>query len=79
MKTNETVLEQFIVDRLEGEFAVCEKMEGGMISLPVKQLPAGVRDGDVLTGRDGLYRIDREATKKRRDEVDAKRRMLFGK
>ena len=70
---------QLIVDRLEGEYAVCERAGEGMISLPLNQLPAGIRDGDVLTKQNGSYRIDREASQRRKEEVEAKRRRLFGK
>ena len=72
-------LRQLIVDRLEGEYAVCEQKEGGMFSLLLSQLPDGIRDGDVLTEQDGGYQIDRTATQKRREEMDAKRRRLLGK
>ncbi|MDK2882022.1 MAG: hypothetical protein PWP58_358 [Bacillota bacterium] len=37
-----------IVDRLEGEWAVIE-WEEGTFNFPRKLLPAGVREGDVLT------------------------------
>ena len=46
-------LRQLIVDRLEGEYAVCEQKEGGMLSLLLSQLPDGIRDGDVLTEQGG--------------------------
>ena len=68
-------LRQLIVDRLEGEYAVCEQKEGGMLSLLLSQLPDGIRDGE----RGGGYQIDRAATQKRKEEMDAKRRRLFGK
>ena len=42
-------------------------------------LPDGIRDGDVLTEQGGGYQIDRAATQKRKEEMDAKRRRLFGK
>ena len=72
-------LRQLIVDRLEGEYAVCEQKEGGMLSLLLSQLPDGIRDGDVLTEQGGGYQIDRAATQKRKEEMDAKRRRLFWK
>ena len=31
-------LRQLIVDRLEGEYAVCEQKEGGMLSLLLSQI-----------------------------------------
>lgn len=70
---------QLIVDRLEGKYAVCEQTDGKMISLLLSQLPDGIRDGDVLTERNGGYQIDPAATRKRKEEMEAKRRRLFGR
>ncbi|HJA92008.1 MAG TPA: DUF3006 domain-containing protein [Candidatus Eisenbergiella merdipullorum] len=77
-KENEKTKRQLIVDRKEGEYAVCEQTDKRMISLPLTQLPAGIREGDVLAEENGKYWIDRAATQKRKKEVDAKRRRLFG-
>ena len=72
-------LGQLIVDRLEGKYAVCERTDGKMLSLLLSQLPDGIRDGDILTERNGGYQIDRAATQKRKEDLDAKRRRLFGR
>lgn len=79
MEENGKGFGQLIVDRLEGEYAVCERKEGGMLSLLLSQLPDGVRDGDVLTQQGGGYQIDRSATKKRKEEMEARQRRLFGR
>ncbi|PIR93067.1 DUF3006 domain-containing protein [Candidatus Falkowbacteria bacterium CG10_big_fil_rev_8_21_14_0_10_43_10] len=56
------------VDRLEGETAVL-KTNGSTINLPVKYLPAGVREGDILNlsiSRDGEKTAD---SKKQAKEI----------
>ncbi|HJC57589.1 MAG TPA: DUF3006 domain-containing protein [Candidatus Eisenbergiella intestinipullorum] len=79
MKQNQKKDTRLIVDRLEDGCAVCESQGGGMIRLPLERLSSGVREGDVLIQQNGKYRTDPDATKKRRAEVDAKRKKLFGR
>lgn len=56
----------FIVDRIEGQFAVCETDDGAVTDLLLTELPPGVQEGDVLTlGREG-YEIDSAETLRRR-------------
>lgn len=39
-----------IIDRFEGDFAVCERQaDGKMIDIPREQLPKDVKEGDYLT------------------------------
>lgn len=39
---------EVIVDRFEGNYAVCEKSNREMIDIHKDKLPKGVREGDVL-------------------------------
>ena len=70
---------RLIVDRLEEGYAVCEQEDGSMIRIPMDRLPAGIREGDVLAAQGGRYRADQAAAQKRKDEIENKRRLLFGK
>lgn len=38
-----------IVDRFEGDYAVCEQPNSEIIDIPKEKLPKGVKEGDVLT------------------------------
>lgn len=38
-----------IVDRFEGDYAVCEQPNREIIDIPKEKLPKGVKEGDVLT------------------------------
>lgn len=59
-----------IIDRFEGEYAVCEEEGGSFRKLPKVYLPAGCREGDCLTASpDGQWQVDRAATAQRRRKI----------
>jgi hypothetical protein len=69
---------RLVVDRIEGELAVVETGEGQFLDLPRWLLPAGAREGDVVTvqsrmDEDGArrleLRVDSAATETARSEV----------
>lgn len=59
----------YSVDRIEGDVAVLVDDDGHSASIPVLQLPASVRSGDVLHCRDDIYELDRSETDARRSLV----------
>jgi pyruvate kinase len=59
-----------IVDRFEGELAVCEKEDKSMIDISRKELPEEVQVGDVLVIENGQTRIDYEETKNRKQRIE---------
>jgi len=59
-----------IIDRFEGEYAVCEAEDGSFKKLPKVFLPGGCREGDCLTPQPGGgWQVDRAATAQRRKRV----------
>jgi hypothetical protein len=64
----------WVIDRIEGEWAVIDRPDGTSFDLPRWMLPDGCREGDVLrvaVGRDGAaatWRIER-------DEAETARRL----
>ena len=61
-----------IIDRFEGEFAVCEvNDENRMINLPQKDLPEGAKPGDVLNISDAGITIDNQETEDRKKRIDS--------
>lgn len=59
-----------IIDRFEGEYAVCEEENGGFRKIPKVFLPAGSREGDCLVlGIGGEWQVDRAATAQRRQKT----------
>ncbi|BCI60171.1 DUF3006 domain-containing protein [Solibaculum mannosilyticum] len=62
-------MDLLIVDRIEENTAVCEDEQGNMQSIPLSQLPAGVKEGDCLVRKEDGYLIDRQLTQRRRQEI----------
>lgn len=61
---------QYIIDRFEGEFAVCETSELKFVNILKKDLPKDVKEGDVLEFDGKKYVLDIDETKKRKMEID---------
>ena len=62
-----------IIDRFEGEFAICED-NGTMISIKTELLPKGCREGDKIVLENGVYKIidnreDRERIRKKMESL----------
>ena len=65
---------KLVIDRIEGDFAVCETEKGEMVQLPTKALPQNVCEGAVL---DIIF--NEEETLKRKANIKTKLRNLFDK
>ncbi len=59
-----------IVDRFEGNYAICENEEGNMVNILLKNLPGEVKEGDCIEQVGGSYKINKEYTKRLRDEIE---------
>ena len=71
-------MQQYIIDRFEGEFAVLEREAGGTFDVPKSELPPCM-EGDVLVYDNGIYIVDEEETKRRKEIISEKIRKLFEK
>lgn len=57
----------FILDRFEGEYAVCQLSSGACRNLARVELPRGAKEGDVLRPlANGTYAVDAAETIRRR-------------
>ncbi len=61
-----------IIDRFEGEMAVCEKGDRSMISVARSKLPSEAREGDVVIIEGQTARIDQPATAARKRAAEEK-------
>ena len=53
----------FSIDRLEGNFAVCENTHTGkMHHVPLSKIPFDEKEGDILHFQNGKYFVSQEAT-----------------
>lgn len=60
---------EVIVDRFEGDYAVCEKTNQEMMDIHKGKLPKGVREGDVLTISGDNITINPEKRKAREERI----------
>jgi len=60
-----------IVERFEGDFAVVET-DDGFVNIPRVDIPAGAREGDVLT-----LGLDKAGTEARKERIDGMMNKLF--
>lgn len=58
-----------IIDRFEGDYAICETDSGDMIHLEINQLPSQIQEGDILIIDEDSIRIDQEKTSERRKKI----------
>lgn len=58
---------KLIIDRIEGEFAVCEMENRNMVNIPVIILPEDISEGFVIHVE---VKIDPEETLKRKAEIN---------
>ena len=49
---------RFIVDRIEGHFAVCEDENMQMKDIPLADLPEDIREGNVLEYNNGILTVE---------------------
>lgn len=68
-----------VIDRFEGEFAVCEADEGNMINIEKSKLPEGAREGDVLEVTDDGISIASDATGRKKQDIEKLFRDLWTK
>jgi hypothetical protein len=59
-----------IIDRFEGNYAVCEKNDRTMMDILKERLPKGAAEGDVLNLDGDSIAIDIEETEKRRKDIE---------
>ena len=59
----------YIVDRIEGSFAVLQDEQEHLHTRPLTNLPASISVGDVLLFQHGAYTVDVEGTRQRREHI----------
>lgn len=60
----------YIIDRIEGDFAVCENsLDGKMHDILLADLPEGVKEGDIIKSENGVFIIDYEEKEKRENDI----------
>lgn len=68
---------QLTVDRIEGDFAVCEKPDRTHLNIPLADLPEGTSEGSVIILQDGVFTLDSDAEDQRRKKLFEMQNSLF--
>lgn len=71
-------MRKYIVDRFEGDYAVCEAEDKSIINIKRHKIPKETKEGDYLVEKDdGSFYIDIEATEERKQHIRRKLDSLF--
>lgn len=63
-------MKKLIIDRFEGNYAICEDEERGTFAIEIVDLPKEIREGSVLNISDsGIISIDKKETDDRREKI----------
>ena len=66
------------VDRMEGNYVICEDDEKKLFAIDVSELPKHVKEGDVIRIKDsGDISMDEEETARRRKNVKRKQDSIW--
>ncbi len=68
---------KYIVDRIEGNLAVCETENMSVTVISLADLPAGTHEGSVVIFKNGTYTLDVDEEQKRRDRILALQDGIF--
>ncbi len=68
----------YIIDRFEENFAVCQKISGEKTENIDKSLiPKNLKEGDVITFKDGKFFFNEEKTNERKKVINKKFNALW--
>lgn len=61
----------YVVDRIEGQYAVCEKDDKIMVNIPLEKIKGEPKEGYILLMDGDNFKIDNELTTKRQRQINA--------
>lgn len=71
-------MKKLIIDRFEGEYAVCETENKSLINIPKLLLPTGIKEGSCLIQQgDGIFYLDENSKLTREQKLRQKMDHLF--
>ena len=62
--------EKYIIDRIEGNYAIIEKENGDMYKISIENIKGDFKDGDVLINKGEYFEIDKKFTLNRKNEIN---------
>lgn len=71
-------MDYLIVDRIENDIAVCQKMNGQMINVPISSIKSDIKEGQCITlDNDAKYIFNTEITEHRKKIIEEKMKKIF--
>ena len=70
-------METLSIDRIEGEYAVCETADRTMKTIALTEIAGNPKEGDVICREDGTWRVSPEETGRRREQIIRLQKQLF--
>jgi hypothetical protein len=65
-------MNHFVIDRVEGTFAVVECPDGSFQNIPLSQLPQGAKEGSILSPTPQGWQLDPQAEHQAKTRVRSK-------
>ena len=71
-------MQQLVIDRFEGKFAICENADQRYFAIETQELPEGAKEGSVLEiSGEGELSLYQEETERRRQAAALKQKKAF--
>lgn len=72
------IMEKLIIDRFEGDYAICERADKTKIDILRKNMPSTLKEGDcIILNEDQSITFDEEETKAREKRIKSLMDSLF--
>lgn len=68
---------KFYVDRIEKDVVICENDNNDIASLPLSDMPDGIKDGSVLLYEGGKYTLLTDEEEERRNRMLSLQNEIF--
>ena len=63
----------YIIDRFEGDFAVCQNFSTSKFqNIKKSDIPKNAKEGDIITFENNIFLIDEAKNQKRQNEINSK-------
>ncbi|MCE5221916.1 MAG: DUF3006 domain-containing protein [Clostridium sp.] len=62
--------EKYIIDRVEGNYAIIEKENGDMSKISIENIKGDFKDGDILINKGEYFERDKKFTLNRKDQIN---------
>lgn len=68
---------RYIIDRIEGNIAICENENGNFLEIDILSLPDNIKEGDCVKFENSKYILDEKYAEERRKNIRKKMNNLW--